>query len=248
MRKVTRREKLASLHSFTLIELLVVIAIIAILAAMLLPALSSARAQARKISCMNNLKQLGLALIMYAASYNEYLPRGVGPWNNEGAQPSDAAGGWWERLIDLDSGLHPCFCCPSLSSTMDKGELLDNLKNYADTGAGFSGHLGYDYWNCEHSASDYPTIYHDGDRANGECPLKLGAGNDSTIRIVTDVYRTLSVNDLYPRDGYYNHWDLGSQAGLNRCFLDGHVKFVPNENLLPHAQGGFGDPCHEHAW
>lgn len=59
---------------FTLIELLVVMAIISILAAMLLPALNSARGYAKRTGCLSNIRQLGQAMISYTMSYNGYLP------------------------------------------------------------------------------------------------------------------------------------------------------------------------------
>lgn len=106
-----------SKRGFTLIELLVVIAIIALLAAILFPVFARARENARKSSCLNNLKQIGLGLAQYTQDFDEIMPMRQAGGPDDGKQPG---GGWPVTMQQYVKNVQ-LFKCPSDTSVPAAG-------------------------------------------------------------------------------------------------------------------------------
>jgi prepilin-type N-terminal cleavage/methylation domain-containing protein/prepilin-type processing-associated H-X9-DG protein len=104
-----RRE---SARGFTLIELLVVIAIIAILAAILFPVFARAREKARQTSCLNNVKQITLGMLMYVSDYDGMYPKGDAAAWGDGSYPNRPYGGFADGIYPYVKN-NQIFICPS---------------------------------------------------------------------------------------------------------------------------------------
>lgn len=241
------RKKMRPRRGFTLIELLIVIAIIAILAAILFPVFARARENARRASCASNLKQLGLAMTMYAQDYDETYPLSY-KWDGL-ISPYTTYKSVWGKASAL-------FQCPS--DAVKRGSGL-SVRSYALAAAGQADCSPYDaVGGCSLGfagplVADGSTRMSRGRRLS-EIPDSAGTlqiaelqdtnnnlGNDNGS-IISRPTTTSCATGYDPRqsrcgqDMYFTNHGLDRDAihleGWNYLFVDGHVKWLRPENTL----------------
>ncbi len=194
-------------RGFTLIELLVVIAIIAILAAILFPVFARAREKARQSSCLSNVKQLGLGLMMYVQDYDEVMI----PYTTSPPGTSFT----WPKLLEPYIKNTAIFDCPS------SGRKFDGSSSYSVSYGGnvFAMTYPLNVWIYTMSSFTRPAetaIFGDACRAHPTDPEALEYAGHYLVQL----------HPLATHASNRGKWACRHNGGANCAYADGHAKWT----------------------
>lgn len=213
-------------RAFTLIELLVVIAIIAILASILFPVFARARENARRTSCLSNLKQLGLGMMQYTQDYDEHYPRGY----------------WGITYLQTDTSM------PGYKFITNNGSNSGRFLNWMDFIYPYVKSVQLFVCPSQTDTGGSPSYGYSGAISGWHRSKYGGTGGTGTMSLaeVTRPAEIFMVLDYYSRYGIFaNPIDHGNRAanpstinnvvphldGGSITFADGHVKWLPQGKL-----------------